>query len=338
MSSITGRPSRFDRKRTRDNLQRRRKQRWDARPSQSSPSSTLSSSRLMPSKQVKKPAASPQELSEFRSLLCSCLIHDESPPSIPKNMSSSSFPIVIPATTGELNGIDNNFVVNTPPPLPPCFCNNLINRNLSIIPMVIPDTTANKNGIDDNIVVVNTPPLPFLFKNPQNRHDWIQDAPELVAVALSKSQRNSKNKNETFISGTATLGCNNRMTPLLRTTLLEKAKIDVNKTIYYPANNNYGPDNIGIFPAINFTSDESFLGKDNLTLTDTETGNNVLNHNDCCKPDNIDVRFSQYFDDNLLASRKFMQNFMDQNFRKNNLKSHRRSSSTMTILMTQNGK
>ena len=163
MSFITDRPSRFNRTRTRDNLRRRGKQWWDTCPSWSSCSSTISSSRLMSGEQVKKPAASPQRLSEFQPLLCSHLIDDESPLSLPNNKSSSSLPIVIPATTGKQNGVDDNVVVNTPPPHPSSFSKNSTNRSLSSIPIVIPDTTIDKTGINDN-TVVNTPSLPFYLQ------------------------------------------------------------------------------------------------------------------------------------------------------------------------------
>ena len=140
---------------------------------------------------------------------------------------------------------------------------------------------------------------------------------EFVQIALSKSQWNCWNKNKNCFARTATSGCKDPITPTLRTALLEKAKIDVNETTYYLAINNYGPDNVGVFPTINFTSNE-FLGEDNLKLTATETGNNLLKHKE---PDyNIDVRFSQYLDDKVLASREFMTNFIGQNFGKNLLK------------------
>lgn len=98
--------------------------------------------------------------------------------------------------------------------------------------------------------------------------------------------------------------------------IVRKGQIDVNETIDYPATNNFGSDNVGIFPNIDFTTEESFLEKDNNNLTTTETGNNNLNQNNW---DNVDVNFSQYFDEDLLASHEFMNNHLKQNFGLNNL-------------------
>lgn len=96
--------------------------------------------------------------------------------------------------------------------------------------------------------------------------------------------------------------------------LLEKAKIDVNEIIYYPANNNYVSDNVGIFATINFTGDELLLDVNTFLLKATESGNNDLNHKDWCTQDNIDVRFSQYLNDNLIGTCQSMKNYLDRKF------------------------
>ena len=115
MSSITGRPSRYNRKITAEDLRRCRNQWWDAHSSQSSRFSTLSSFRLMPGEQVKKLTRVPQafrlsslppRVKKWHRRRCCCQ-HPTSPfpyffNNLPNRLSSSN-PIAIPDMTGNKN-------------------------------------------------------------------------------------------------------------------------------------------------------------------------------------------------------------------------------------------
>ena len=247
---------RFDRKRSGQELRRRRKTRWGDRCAQTSSSPTLSSS------------SSPTLSSSTLNLIDDNVLVVNDSPCVPPPCISPSPPLISTTTKG---------------------------HRLFVTPSiaVIQDNTTSHEVSTNDGFVNNSSSIPPFVSTITPGHSY-----------------------------TKTAGCKKRRAFPSRTELLKSAKIDVNKIITHQVSNNFPSGNVlGVFPTINFSTGISMSNKDKNKIPPTrDSKKNDSVKKKMYEKDNIDVGFSKYINEEVIAEQEFLPRYLKKDFGSNDLK------------------